>query len=134
MASMFGIGGGFVVVPALVLLTDTTMHRAVGTSLFVIVLVSLSGVGSYLFAGGSLSPTITMSFMLGGLLGMHVGSLVSRRLSGPLLQQIFASLVIVVASYMMIHAIQDWQSQVVEESTSQMRSEKFSYRWQADIG
>jgi len=42
-AGLFGVGGGFVIVPALMFVTNLSIHRAVATSLFVIALVSASG-------------------------------------------------------------------------------------------
>ena len=47
LSGLFGVGGGFVIVPALVLVTGLDIHRAVATSLLVIALVSASGVASY---------------------------------------------------------------------------------------
>lgn len=46
LSGMFGVGGGFVIVPALVLFSGMAIHRAVGTSLLAIFLISLSGVTS----------------------------------------------------------------------------------------
>ncbi len=69
LSGMFGIGGGFVIVPALVLFSGMDIHDAVGTSLMVIVLVSISGVSSYLLSGGQLSPLITGLVYSGWILG-----------------------------------------------------------------
>jgi len=51
LSGMFGVGGGFVIVPALVLFSGMAIHRAVATSLFVIVLISLSGFIAHLLSG-----------------------------------------------------------------------------------
>ncbi|MDA3919456.1 MAG: sulfite exporter TauE/SafE family protein [Salinisphaera sp.] len=50
-AAFFGVGGGFLIVPALVLITEMGIHRAVATSLLVITLIGLSGVLSAVVAG-----------------------------------------------------------------------------------
>ena len=47
LSGLFGVGGGFVIVPALVLFSGMGIHRAVATSLLVITLVSASGLTSY---------------------------------------------------------------------------------------
>jgi len=99
MSGMFGVGGGFVVVPALVLFSGMRMHQAVATSLFVIFLVSISGVGSYLFSGGSLSLRITLLFIAGGLVGLQAGSRLSSHLSGPNLQKVFSLAIVLVALF-----------------------------------
>ncbi|MCA9150515.1 MAG: sulfite exporter TauE/SafE family protein, partial [Planctomycetales bacterium] len=99
LSGMFGVGGGFVIVPALVLFSGMEMHHAVATSLLVIFLVSISGVGFYIFSGGSLSLVVTALFILGGFIGMNLGSNVSKKLSGPNLQRVFASAIIAVAIF-----------------------------------
>lgn len=99
LSGMFGVGGGFVIVPALVLFSGMAIHQAVGTSLFVIVLVSISGVASHLAAGNPLSLEVAMQFMIGGFAGMWLGGLVASRLKGPTLQKTFSVAVVLVAMF-----------------------------------
>ena len=99
LSGMFGVGGGFVIVPALVLFSGMAIHQAIATSLMVIVLVSISGISSYLISGGTVSWTLTGLFIIGGFLGMQFGSAVSKKVSGPRLQKIFATAVVMVALF-----------------------------------
>ncbi|MEZ6044028.1 MAG: sulfite exporter TauE/SafE family protein [Planctomycetaceae bacterium] len=99
LSGMFGVGGGFVIVPALVLFSGMAIHQAVGTSLFVIVLVSISGVTSHLMSGKGLSLEITSLFMLGGFVGMWLGGLVGKKLKGPTLQKVFSVAIVLVAVF-----------------------------------
>ena len=99
LSGMFGVGGGFVIVPALVLFSGMKIHNAVATSLLVIFLVSVSGVSSYLAAGNKMSWEITAQFLVGGFGGMWLGGLVAKQLKGPTLQKIFATGVILVALF-----------------------------------
>ncbi len=99
LSGMFGVGGGFVIVPALVLFSGMAIHHAVGTSLFVIVLVSISGVSSYLMGGGSLSLEIALQFLAGGFAGMWLGGIVAKRLQGPILQNTFSVALVLVAVF-----------------------------------
>jgi len=101
LSGMFGVGGGFIIVPALVLMSGMKVHRAVGTSLLVIFLVSASAVASYLLAGNSLSLEITAQFLLGGFAGMWLGGLLAHRLQGPTLQKLFAVGVVLVAIFVL---------------------------------
>ncbi len=101
LAGLFGVGGGFLIVPALVLAASLPMHRAVATSLVVIAIISAAGSASYLLAGRPLALTVTAQFVLGGLCGMGVGATLSRRLAGPLLQKLFATMMVGVAIYML---------------------------------
>ena len=97
LSGMFGVGGGFVIVPALVLFSKMPIHRAVATSLLVIVLVSLSGVGSHVAAGRAISWDVTGLFIAGGYVGLQLGSRLAKRLSGPRLQRLFAGAIVGVA-------------------------------------
>lgn len=97
LSGAFGVGGGFLIVPALVLVGGLEMHRATATSLFVIALISAAGVVAYLSAGRSLALDVTASFVVGGLVGMRLGVQLGRRLSGPHLQRICAAALVAVA-------------------------------------
>lgn len=99
LSGLFGVGGGFVIVPALVLFGGLAIHTAVATSLLVIFLISVSGVTAYVATGGPLSMTLTGLFALGGLIGMQLGIRMSSKLSGPTLQRIFSAAMIVVAAF-----------------------------------
>ena len=105
LSGLFGVGGGFVIVPALVLFTGMGIHRAVATSLLVITLVSASGVGSMLLAGQDFPATITLLFILGGILGMLAGLRLGRTLSGPRLQKIFAVAILLVAAFVISKSV-----------------------------
>ena len=97
MSGMFGVGGGFIIVPALVLFSGMSMHKAVGTSLLVIVLVSISGVASHIAAGRGISLAVTALFAVGGIVGMALGSRLAKRLPALLLQRVFAMGIVAVA-------------------------------------
>lgn len=102
LSGAFGVGGGFVIVPALILFSGMVIHRAVGTSLMVITLVSVSGVASQLWAGRTISPTVTILFVIGGIAGMFAGQRIGRRLSGPTLQKVFVMAILVVAVFVIM--------------------------------
>jgi uncharacterized membrane protein YfcA len=99
LSGLFGVGGGFVIVPALVLFSGMSIHRAVGTSLMVIALVSVSGVASQLFTGRAISPAITGLFVISGVAGLFIGQWIGRRLSGPTLQKVFVVAILAVAAF-----------------------------------
>ncbi len=102
LSGLFGVGGGFVIVPALVLFSGMSIHRAVGTSLLVIALVSISGVGSHFLVGRTISVETTALFVGGGVIGMFVGNWGRRRLSGPALQKVFAVAIVAVATFVIV--------------------------------
>ena len=91
-----GVGGGFLIVPALALFGGLDMKKAVGTSLGVIALNSLSGLL------GQLRYTqfdwwTTLAFLAAATVGMAVGVAGAGRLSESALRRAFAWFIIVVA-------------------------------------
>lgn len=100
LSGMFGVGGGFIIVPALVLFSGMPIHKAIGTSLLVIVLVSTAGIASQWFAGRTASVALTVWFALGGTAGLFVGQQIGRRLPAPVLQRVFAVAILTVALFL----------------------------------
>ena len=106
LTGLLGVGGGFVIVPALVLLLGLSMVSAVGTSL-VIVSVN-SGAGFLAHLGDSrLDPTITVAFTLATVTGALVAGRLGSRLSGDWLRRGFAYLVVAVAVFVAFQAFND---------------------------
>lgn len=89
LSGLLGVGGGFVIVPALTRSSDLAIQSIVATSLAVIALVSISAVMSSALAG-SLDTGVALPFTGGALAGMLAGRLVSTYLAGPQLQKGFA--------------------------------------------
>ena len=95
-----GIGGGFLVVPALVLLARAPMKQAVGTSLLVIALNSAAAFAVYL--GVVQVPWAFVSAFTGvAVVGILGGSYLVRFVSQRMLKQGFALLLIVMGSFML---------------------------------
>ena len=105
LSGLMGVGGGFVIVPALRAVTGLSIHAAVATSLMTIALTSLGTVGLSLLRGQAMPWDTALPFMLAALAGMAVGRWLAPRLAGPLLQQGFAVLMLLVAAGMLTHSV-----------------------------
>ena len=105
LSGLFGVGGGFLIVPVMTYLTDMGIRQAVSTSLLVISLVSLSGFASHIALGDASNITLALPLAAGGVLGMLGGNRLSRRLSGPSLQRIFAVTVVVLTVVMVLRKL-----------------------------
>jgi uncharacterized protein len=99
LSGLFGVGGGFIIVPALVLATRMDMRRASSTSLMIISITSAAAIGSILIRGQAVPWDVTIPFMLGGLLGLVMGTFMNGRISGPRLQQTFSIMMVGVAFF-----------------------------------
>jgi hypothetical protein len=99
LAGTFGVGGGFVIVPVLVLATGMEIRRAAATSLLVISIVSAVALVSVALHGQPINIIIALPFLGGGLLGMALGTSLARRLPTARLQQGFAMMMLGVALF-----------------------------------
>lgn len=110
-----GVGGGFLLVPALVMLGGLSMHRAVATSLAVIVINSLSGFYKHADlltgAGQSLNWHIIGVFILIGAAGSLVGNVVARRIPQRGLRRAFGVFLIVMCGFILWRTIPGLLSQ-----------------------
>lgn len=94
----FGVGGGFVIVPALVLTLGFTMPQATGTSLLVIAINSAVALTTRL-NGASIQWGTVVPFTIASLLGVVVGSQLARRHDPTALQRWFVGLLVIVGLY-----------------------------------
>jgi uncharacterized membrane protein YfcA len=99
LTGFFGVGGGFVVVPALVLVLGLSMPIAVGTSLLVIAVNSASALLSRLSAHAHVNAALLVVFTAAAVVGAVVGSSVASRTKPERLVGAFAMLLIAVAIY-----------------------------------
>ena len=89
LSGLLGVGGGFIIVPALKKYTDLPMQSIVATSLGVLALISITGVTSAALAG-HLNWSIGILFAGGAIIGMLLGGVIAKKISGPRIQQVFA--------------------------------------------
>jgi hypothetical protein len=96
LSGLLGVGGGFVIVPALKRYTDLPAQSIVATSLGVLAIISSGGV-MFSAASGNLDLALAAPFSFGALGGLLVGRAFGKKLSGPRLQQIFSIFTFAVA-------------------------------------
>jgi uncharacterized membrane protein YfcA len=101
---MLGVGGGFIIVPALARYTELRMQSIVPTSLTVIVLISALTVTSFLVQGLTVSP-LEWSFIGAVVAGMAVGQYLVNHLATVMLQRGFASVCLLVAGLLLTRSL-----------------------------
>ncbi|MFN3491176.1 MAG: sulfite exporter TauE/SafE family protein [Anaerolineales bacterium] len=100
LTGLLGVGGGFLIVPALTILVGLPMQTAVGTSLVIIAVNSLAGFLGHIGIV-SLDLQLTLTFVLAGLIGSFFGAKLSNRISSLFLQKTFAVFVIALAFFLL---------------------------------
>lgn len=103
LTGLFGVGGGFLIIPALTLLLGLPMLTATATSLVVIVINSAAGFTAHLGAA-TLDITTAVAFAGAAVVGSLFAGRLAPRLPGQKLRRWFAYLVLVVAAYVAIQA------------------------------
>lgn len=104
LTGLFGVGGGFLIIPALVLMLGVEMSIAVGTSLLIIVANSAAGVLSHL-SGADIDWAIAAAFVGTAIAGSLIAGQFGARLDTRRLQRWFAYLVFAVAVYVLVDTL-----------------------------
>lgn len=106
LSGFFGIGGGFLIVPGLVLATGMPMLQAIGTSLVAVTAFGLTTAGSYA-AAGLVNWPLAAAFVAGGIVGSRAGARAAIGLAARrgLLTKVFAGIIVAVAAYMLARSL-----------------------------
>ncbi len=102
LAGLVGAGGGFLIIPALVILAKMPMKTAVGTSLFIIALQSLIGFLGDSSVGGSMDWTFLLLFTLFSVIGIFIGDYLSEKIDGSKLKTGFGWFVLAMGIYIIL--------------------------------
>lgn len=105
LTGLFGVGGGFVVVPVLTMLLGLTATEAVAASLVVITITALAGLAAHSAAAPELDPGITAIFAGTALAAAVVTGRLAHRLAGGTIRRAFAWIILVVAAGMATSAV-----------------------------
>lgn len=101
LSGLVGAGGGFLIIPALVLLTGLPFKTAVGTSLLIIAINSLTG-----FTADIINYEIDWNFLLSisslAILGILLGNLLSKKISQSKLRSAFGYFVLLIGCWILI--------------------------------
>lgn len=104
LTGLFGVGGGFLIIPALVMVLGVEMTTAIGTSLLIIVVNSVAGVFSHLH-GIDIDWSSTAAFVGAAMVASLLAGQVGTKVDTGRLQRWFAYLVFAVAAYVLVDTI-----------------------------
>ncbi|WP_265516402.1 sulfite exporter TauE/SafE family protein [Nitratireductor luteus] len=97
LASIMGVGGGFIMVPALIYLLKVPTNVVIGTSLFQIIFVAAFTTVMHSTANQTVDVVLAFLLMVGGVAGAQYGARVGQKLRGEQLRALLAALVLAVA-------------------------------------
>ncbi len=102
LTGLVGAGGGFLIIPALVLLAGLDMKKAVGTSLFIIAMKSLLGFTGDIQVGTAIEWPFLLLFTASSVAGIFLGSWMTKFVDGYKLKKAFGWFVLVMGIYMIV--------------------------------
>ena len=101
-AGFVGAGGGFLIIPALLILARTPMKTAVGTSLFIIAIQSLIGFLGDLSSNVIIDWKMLLTFTFCAIVGVVIGNLFSKKVPAAQLKKGFGYFVLIMGFYIFI--------------------------------
>jgi len=104
LTGLVGVGGGFLIVPALVLLSGIPMKQAVGTSLAIVAAKSYAGFAGYM-GGVPIDYALMGAFTAVTVVGSFIGTRLAGRVSQAALKKAFAWFLVVVATYILLKSV-----------------------------
>jgi len=104
LTGLFGVGGGFVIVPALTLVLGFTMPQAIGTSLLVIAINAATALAARLGTTG-IEWSVALTFTVAALAGVLAGSRVASRVDPSALVRWFAAALVALSLYITTTAL-----------------------------
>ena len=97
LAGIMGVGGGFIMVPAMIYLLRMPTNVVVGTSLFQIVFVTAATTILHAKQNFTVDAVLALLLMIGGVIGAQFGAVAGERLKGEQLRFLLAAMVLMVA-------------------------------------
>lgn len=104
LSGLFGIGGGSIMVPAMILLFGIPAHVATATSMFMILFISLIGASTHITLG-HLEWQYALFFIPGAWIGGKLGAMINQRLTGKALEWILRILLIIIGIRMIFQGL-----------------------------
>jgi len=102
LSGLFGVGGGILVVPALVIVYNFDQHLAQATSLAVMILTAAAGVARYHMQGHLVEPRFAALLALGSIIGAYfLGAPLANRMPAKDLERYFGLFVFLISLRMM---------------------------------
>lgn len=106
LTGLVGAGGGFLIIPALVMLSKLPMKKAVGTSLLIIAAKSLIGfIGDLMSNGPAMNWTLLLSISTLAIAGIFVGNRLSKKIDGNKLKKGFGWFVLIMGVYIIVNEL-----------------------------
>ena len=94
LAAIMGVGGGFILVPAMIYLLGMSTQVVIGTSLMQVLFVSITSTVMHAYVNQTVDIILSGLLLIGGVLGVQMGALIVQRISGEVLRMLLGIIII----------------------------------------
>jgi hypothetical protein len=105
LSAILGVGGGFVLVPAMIYLLGMPTTVVIGTSNFQILFVAANVTFLQAATNGTVDVVLALLLILGGVVGAPIGARLAAKLPGVVLRALMAVLILVVAAQLLVDLV-----------------------------
>ena len=105
LSSVMGVGGGFILIPAMIYILGMPTQIVVGTSLMQIICVTLVSTIMHSFINQTVDVVLSSLLLLGAVIGAQIGTRVMIRLKGEQIRFLFAIIIILVAAVLLLELL-----------------------------
>jgi hypothetical protein len=113
LAAIMGVGGGFVMMPAMIYILGMPTTVAIGTDLFQIVLVQVNTVIQQAYVNQTVDIVLAFALLLGSTVGAQIGARMTRRFNAPQLRFLLGAIVIIVFLKLLLDLLLEPSSLIV---------------------
>ena len=100
LASIMGVGGGFILVPAMIYLLGMSTQIVIGTSLMQVLFVSITSTIMHAYVNQTVDVILSAFLLFGGLFGVQMGVVLVQRISGELIRMLLGIIIIFLCLFM----------------------------------
>ena len=107
LAAIMGVGGGFILVPAMIYLLGMSTQVVIGTSLMQVLFVSITSTVMHAYVNQTVDVILSGLLLVGGVLGVQMGALIVQRISGEVLRMLLLIIIICLCIFLVSELIID---------------------------
>ena len=105
LASVMGVGGGFILVPAMIYLLGMSTQVVIGTSLMQVLFVSITSTIMHAYVNQTVDVILSSLLLFGGVLGVQMGALIVQKISGEVLRMLLGIIIICLCLFLISNLI-----------------------------
>ena len=102
-----GVGGGFILVPAMIYLLGMSTQVVIGTSLMQVLFVSITSTIMHAYVNQTVDIILSSLLLFGGVFGVQMGALIVQKISGEVLRMLLGIIIICLCLFLISELIID---------------------------